>query len=775
MLNKMHDVELDATVAALGSLHLAQKELFDTVDELQSLGVGKIVDLPQIVVCGDQSSGKSSVLEAISRVRFPVKTDICTRFATELILRTDPTTVVDVSIERQDADKPGGKPHEEKLPGPDGGKRDIPEIIEEARRLMGVDGAMKTVSTDVLRIRISAPDVPNLTLVDLPGFYYGSGGGQNYDDRLVVDELARRYLSRSNTIILAVVGARSSINQQKVLDEAKVADPKRERTIGVITQLDKLEDGTETERYLDLATGSNEKARLKYAWHLVRNRSEKEASTSNDERDATEAAFLSSGAWSAIPEEDKGIKALRLKLSSILSAHIAKSLPGVVENMKRSVAERAAKLSRLGKPRSDPCQLKEYLVNIADEFGRLAREAVQGSYMDSFFFENPSGSSSSGSDNDFSVDHRVRKLRALVRDLNRVFIAVMCTKGQGRLIEWEDGQPMNVGHVPQIPAYLTAIEQGYQIEKPSAVKESDLKLEMDRFAAQNQGCEFPGEPNYRATLQFFQGLSAPWRKIAETHIEAATDVAHSFAKELLEYVFGADEETREHILAGYVDPYFEKKRKAMDRKLEELLPRQSGFAIAHEHEFELRSRDRHGSRVCQQIAALEAKEAEQGLGPSASPQQKKLVKNGGNPALTQAYTDHLRERQGEKSMAAAERMIDNLAVYYEVSWRNFTQNIVVLAIENELVSELPKILNAGKFAGMSDDAILDIAAESKQVRQIRAKLMNDLEKLREGIALCEAHSRRKRAPSPTAPETKPVLEKPMAFKRSMGATVEEVD
>ena len=234
----MREAEIDATVAALGWLHLAQKELFDTVDQLRSLGVGKIVDLPQIVVCGDQSSGKSSVLEAISRVRFPVKTDICTRFATELILRTHPTTVIDVSIEWQDDRGTGkgasSKPREEKLGGPDD-NRDIPQIIEEARKRMGVDGARKTVSTDVLRIRVSAPDVPNLTLVDLPGFYHGSGGGQNYDDRLVVDELARRYLSRNNTIILAVVGARASINQQKVLDEVRAVDPKRERFISSTT------------------------------------------------------------------------------------------------------------------------------------------------------------------------------------------------------------------------------------------------------------------------------------------------------------------------------------------------------------------------------------------------------------------------------------------------------------------------------------------------------------------------------------------------------------
>ena len=752
----MREAEIDATVAALGSLHLAQKELFDTVDQLRSLGVGKIVDLPQIVVCGDQSSGKSSVLEAISRVRFPVKTDICTRFATELILRTHPTTVIDVSIEWQDDRGTGkgasSKPREEKLGGPDD-NRDIPQIIEEARKRMGVDGARKTVSTDVLRIRVSAPDVPNLTLVDLPGFYHGSGGGQNYDDRLVVDELARRYLSRNNTIILAVVGARASINQQKVLDEARAVDPKRERTLGVITQLDKLDAGTETERYWELATGSNEKTRLKYAWHLVRNRSEQEASSSNDERDVTEAAFLSSGRWAAIPEEDKGIKALRSKLSSMLSVHIAKSLPGVVEDMKRCAAERTAQLSRLGKPRSDVRELKEYLVNIADDFGRLAREAVQGSYMDGFFFDVPSsaaaaaanGGSKEDGSND-SLEQRVRKLRALIRDLNRVFVSVMYTKGQGRLIKWEDGEAMEAGETPTIPDYLVTMEQEYQVPEPGTVTETDLKLEMDRFAARNQGCEFPGEPNYRATLQFFQGLSGPWRQIAETHIRVAVDVAQSFVKELLEHVFGADEETRDRVLTEYVEPYFVAKRETLHQKLKDLLPRQSGYAIAHEHEFERRSKDRQTRRINAQIADMVEQEAKKGWTPDVSPQIKKTVLNGGNIAHTQSYADHLRTRRGEgKSLAAAERMIDNLVVYYEISRRNFTENIVILAIENELVSEIPRILNAGRFAGMPDDAVLDLAAESEQVQLTRARLLDEVEKLNKGIALCEAHSRRKRS------------------------------
>ena len=61
--------------------------LLDEIDALSRSGISEHVSLPQIAVCGDQSSGKSSCLEAISGVPFPCKDMLCTRFATELVLR----------------------------------------------------------------------------------------------------------------------------------------------------------------------------------------------------------------------------------------------------------------------------------------------------------------------------------------------------------------------------------------------------------------------------------------------------------------------------------------------------------------------------------------------------------------------------------------------------------------------------------------------------------------------------------------------------------------
>ena len=74
------------------------KNLLDIVDKLRSHGINRYINLPEIIVCGEQSSGKSSVLEAVSGVMFPSKDNLCTRFATELILRRGPDAPIKIGI-----------------------------------------------------------------------------------------------------------------------------------------------------------------------------------------------------------------------------------------------------------------------------------------------------------------------------------------------------------------------------------------------------------------------------------------------------------------------------------------------------------------------------------------------------------------------------------------------------------------------------------------------------------------------------------------------------
>jgi hypothetical protein len=74
---------------AEASTMLADSSLLEKIDKLFACNVGEYINLPQLVVVGDQSSGKSSVLEGLTNLKFPRDSGLCTRFATQIIFRRD--------------------------------------------------------------------------------------------------------------------------------------------------------------------------------------------------------------------------------------------------------------------------------------------------------------------------------------------------------------------------------------------------------------------------------------------------------------------------------------------------------------------------------------------------------------------------------------------------------------------------------------------------------------------------------------------------------------
>lgn len=129
--------DLDLDIAALNQLNQDQRVLLDIIDDLRAIGVERYAPLPQLIVVGDQSSGKSSVLEAISGFRFPVRNSVCTRFATELVLHTAPTLEIGAKIRRDEYERVSTEMLDLNIREPFS-KDDIPRIIEEAKRIMGI-------------------------------------------------------------------------------------------------------------------------------------------------------------------------------------------------------------------------------------------------------------------------------------------------------------------------------------------------------------------------------------------------------------------------------------------------------------------------------------------------------------------------------------------------------------------------------------------------------------------------------------------------------------
>lgn len=644
----MTDVSLDSE--ALGQLSRDQKVLLDCIDSLRSLGVGKLVNLPQIIVVGDQSSGKSSVLEAISRVRFPVKGGLCTRFATELVLRKKPKEELVVKIR---ASNPDRQPdfNERRF-----SKHDLPEIIEQAKKLMGIGDDASSFSEDTLRVEVSGPDLEPLTLVDLPGFYHAGTSDQSPEGISTVLRLVERYMKQKNSIILAVVSAKNEIVQQKVLGEVQRHDPLRERTMGIVTKPDTLTPGSlEEEKYVQLAKNQESSHIFKHGWHVLRNRDGQESDernagaerTSNESRDNAEKKFFDSGVWANYSSNNKGVGSLRHKLSKVLTKHIHLSLPGVIEDIENKLEAQQERLQSLGKARSNTLEIRQYLVDIAERVRDLTRIAVRGTYDGKFFTDLHMNDLEQG-----QISSDQRKLRAVIRNLNRAFDTVISVRGSKMRIVGNDDIQFGNEQDRTVSESLRGWVDQFQVEEPVTVSWTDLRARLELQASNNQGTQFPGSANDRLALELFREQSQRWKDIAKTYIELAIDAAKAFVELILQHVILADENTRDAIFAEYVVPFFDERSSALEEKLDELLIHyQEGDAVCLEEEFRLRLSFQTKPRLGNQVQQLLLSDRPNSVGEITAADVKEAIANAPD---------------GQVSEFGLEGVFDMMITYYEV-------------------------------------------------------------------------------------------------------------
>jgi len=247
--------------------------LIKTVNKLQdafaTVGVQNPVDLPQIVVIGSQSSGKSSVLENIvGRDFLPRGTGIVTRrpLVLQLINRPSETS--------NETSKPNGttkdSPDSSKEPEEWGEFLHIPGQkfydFDKIREEIVKDTELKTgknagISPQPINLRVYSPNVLTLTLVDLPGLTKVPIGDQPKDIEKQIREMILKYITKPNAIILAVTAANTDLANSDGLKMAREVDPEGSRTIGVLTKVDLMDQGTDV---VDILAGRIIPLRLGY-------------------------------------------------------------------------------------------------------------------------------------------------------------------------------------------------------------------------------------------------------------------------------------------------------------------------------------------------------------------------------------------------------------------------------------------------------------------------------------------------------------------------------
>lgn len=209
-----------------------QRRVLDTVSQVRKCGLESVLSLPQIVVCGDQSAGKSSVLEALTEIPFPRNDNLCTRFATEISLRREPISNLTIRV-IPDGNRPQGEQdtitaYSESITD----FQDLPSVMDNAMKVMGISkdrpGNGSAFAKDTLSIEIQGPDRPQLTLVDIPGLIQASTKGVSEADVAMVADITNSYIEQPRTICLAVVSATHDAANQPILQRARKFDPQGE-------------------------------------------------------------------------------------------------------------------------------------------------------------------------------------------------------------------------------------------------------------------------------------------------------------------------------------------------------------------------------------------------------------------------------------------------------------------------------------------------------------------------------------------------------------------
>ncbi|XP_051916670.1 dynamin-1-like protein isoform X3 [Hippocampus zosterae] len=332
-----------------------------------------IIQLPQIVVVGTQSSGKSSVLESlVGRDVLPRGTGIVTR--RPLIFQL-------VHIDSEDRRKTNEENEFKKngrfyrgIDGEEWGKflhtknklytnfEEIRQEIEaETERISGIN---KGISDEPIHLKVFSPNVVNLTLVDLPGITKVPVGDQPKDIEIQIRELIVKYISNPNSIILAVTAANTDMATSEALKVAREVDPDGRRTLAVVTKLDLMDAGTDA---MDILMGRVIPVKLGIIG--VVNRSQLDINQKKSVADAIrdEYAFLQKKYPSLANRS--GTKYLARTLNRLLMHHIRDCLPELKTRINVLAAQYQSLLNSYGEPVEDQsATLLQLITKFAAEY-----------------------------------------------------------------------------------------------------------------------------------------------------------------------------------------------------------------------------------------------------------------------------------------------------------------------------------------------------------------------------------------------------------------------
>ncbi|KAK2006509.1 putative dynamin GTPase [Colletotrichum eremochloae] len=678
------------------------------IDKIRAIGIGDHISLPQLVVCGDQSAGKSSVLERLTGIPFPRQDGLCTRFATEIILRhsTKPleiTASIRTDYSRSCEDRETLDNYWKKIPDLSA----LPQTIEEAAKLMGIRGYSDSESgnafaLDALRITVSGPTGLHLTIVDLPGLISVENEEQTKRDVEVVHQLVENYIRSPRTIILAVIQAGNDIANQPIITKARGFDIDGLRTVGIITKPDLINKGTEG-RIARLAN-NKDNIKLGLGFFLLKNPTpqELESGLSFDDASLLEQDFFSMPAWKEHAVDPERVGASRLKefVQNLLYEHIEKEIPKVKEEIKQKLVEVEGRLLRLGLERPNLHHIRSFLIETSMRFHQLAQDSLNGNYLgvDAEFFKNDT------------------RLRALIHHENGKFSDHMRVNGSKRKMS---SRSTNEDHDNQST-------EGVETNQLHVTKQEMMEW-VEQIYVRTRGLELPGNYNHMLLSELVQEQSSPWIIIAKRHVDTIVSLVRGWLEQAL--MSTIHEEGLRHDVLSLCQDRLEQACSLAHEELSRLWDDERKQPITYNHYF---TDNIHNARNDFQKKAVQA-----ALQDAIQEDWHGKFHISNNPDDINRISSVLQNRVVvNMDNRACQEGFDGMEAYYklsQVSRKTFVDNVCRQVVERHIITPIPTFFSPRTVSQLSDEEVVRIGSEPERQKLQRAQLCSFADRLRIGL------------------------------------------
>lgn len=337
-----------------GIRNLAKSELLQIGNHLTGILADKKVgvDPPQLVVCGTQSSGKSTLLNRIIEMDIlPTGKTMVTRTPLNLQLINSDKNIAEFGDYIEGLWKVSKKID---LNTTEGNSSYITAIREEIeKQTQQKAGQSQGISHNPIVLKIYAPYLPNLSFIDLPGLTSVAciDKGQPHDIKDQLRKMIGSYIKSPRSIILLVMAARCDLEVDQAFDLVKEYDQTGERTIGVITKVDLMNSGTDIGNYLT-ETEISKSLQLKYGYFAVKNKGPEQSNmplTTKQILEQESAYFKSHPIYSQMIQSERlGINNLVSHVSKILTDHIKNALPALLTEISQIDSNVEKSLQEIG-------------------------------------------------------------------------------------------------------------------------------------------------------------------------------------------------------------------------------------------------------------------------------------------------------------------------------------------------------------------------------------------------------------------------------------------